>query len=1021
MKEDTTQEKQQTAQSGDAFADIADNKIVAEEAIKEVMPRPLPKEKFKVSKEEFPYDRVRFPGELSYEERLEAFQEDLANMREYYKPFMSDRLERVETGIRVEELKNFSFRYLESGEIFSGRNASGMEWEELTIPDYRGPAGEQGKWKGYYRTDFTCMEKPEQERILLQFQCVDYIARVYVNGCFVGSHEGLFAPFAFDITDYVSYDTANELYVEVSNDIPTLGVGAVLDGDKLYGATGPGWDDCLLGWHHCPAGAGIFGKVTVEYRPCICVTDIFMNTDIDNGTAQIRIGVMNYTQELVKDYRLKLRILPKNFQGAPLVEYERAIDNVGVGQNEYRMEVSIEGFRLWEPETPWLYGAIAALSGGTGVSRLVETVGVKKFISDESSTPKGRFYLNNHPIILRGANEMGHLQQCVMQGDYDQLIDDILIAKLCNMNYYRVTQRPVQREIYDYFDMLGMMHQCDFPLFGFLRRPQFAEAIRQTVEMEHLIRSHVSTVMVTFINEPMSLKMTEDPNFKSSKRNLIKGHRHLLRDELEAFFVAARQAIYTENPSRVVKNVEGDYEPPTGEGMPDFHCYTMWYSNHGVPIGKLMAGYLPAVKEGWMLGCGEYGAEGLDSKHIMETRYPKEWIACDAQGHWYPDRIVRSQTLSLQGDWYPEQNTMEDWIRESQIFQAKATRIMTDAFRRRADLIEQTAIHLLIDAWPSGWMKTLVDCERVPKRAYFAYADSLIPVRINLNTTRKYVYGGETVSIEVWALNDSEEARTLRVLAGIRDGENVYELTGRVEAASSVCMGILELPFPQVKEPTLMQVVGCMENWPEEPGAEKTLTEKLLAEEKLYGEKLEFVVYPDFRKESGPARNRVILPPLSGENAAWLEQDIIRYTAEGKTVVLLWGEDKKAKVTVQGETIGLQKCQEVFFAASTPEYEQYHLDMLYNETAGYIDILGSYAVDTKLPGICQVYTYEKGGFDDSKGVKKKLPFVKELTVGEGKLLVISLETAGRTGVNANLDALIAGRYHMRNVKGEDGK
>ena len=30
---------------------------------------------------------------------------------------------------------------------------------------------------------------------------------------------------------------------------------------------------------------------------------------------------------------------------------------------------------------------------------------------------------------------------------------------------------------------------------------------------------------------------------------------------------------------------------------------------------------------------------------------------------------------------------------------------MTDAFRRRSDLLAGTAIHLLIDARPAGWMK----------------------------------------------------------------------------------------------------------------------------------------------------------------------------------------------------------------------------------------------------------------------------------------------------------------------------
>ena len=35
------------------------------------------------------------------------------------------------------------------------------------------------------------------------------------------------------------------------------------------------------------------------------------------------------------------------------------------------------------------------------ISRLTETVGIRKFISDENSEPKGKFYLNNRPVTLR--------------------------------------------------------------------------------------------------------------------------------------------------------------------------------------------------------------------------------------------------------------------------------------------------------------------------------------------------------------------------------------------------------------------------------------------------------------------------------------------------------------------------------------------------------------------------------------------------------------------------------------------
>ena len=43
-------------------------------------------------------------------------------------------------------------------------------------------------------------------RLLLHFEAVDHSARVWVNGTFVGSHQGGFTPFEFDITEAVTED-----------------------------------------------------------------------------------------------------------------------------------------------------------------------------------------------------------------------------------------------------------------------------------------------------------------------------------------------------------------------------------------------------------------------------------------------------------------------------------------------------------------------------------------------------------------------------------------------------------------------------------------------------------------------------------------------------------------------------------------------------------------------------------------------------------------------------------------------
>lgn len=745
---------------------------------------------------------VEEPG---YESRLRRFEKELEALRRRYRPFMQNLAPAAQAMRRTTELRRMRFRYAApGGRDFAGALAGEGEWETVTLPDYRGPAGEKGRWTGYYRTSFAgpAAPLPEDRAVFLVFKGVDYRANVYVNRRLAGSHEGFFAPFGMDVTDMLQ--ARNELLVEVRNDFSMLGVeGTPLDGDKIYAATGPGWDAPETGWHHCPPGAGIYNRVLVEERAAECIGDVFARPDIDRRAVEFRVGVYNRFARVLRDFALELEIRPRNFREGEPVLRRFAVEYMGPGQNEYRYRVEMPDFRLWSPEEPWLYLArVRLFHAEKEIDCRDAAFGMRKFHMDEEGNPKGTLFLNNRPVLLRGANEMGHLQQCVMRGDYRQLEDDILIAKLAHLNYYRVTQRPVQEEIYDYFDMLGMMHQCDFPLFGFLRRNQTAEALREVGEMERLIRRHPSTVMVSLINEPMVLRDRPGDEPKYARRMREKGHRHLFRDELEAFFAAARRVIYIENPDRVVKNAEGDYDPPTAEGLSDFHCYTMWYTNHALPFGKLYKGYLPAIRKGWKTGCGEYGAEGLDNYPLMCRCYPPQWLPRRPDDPWRPDRIVRAQTWALHGDWFAEQRDIRGWIAASQLHQARAAAWMTDAFRRRSDRVVSTAVHLLIDAWPSGWMKALVGADRVPKPAYFALADSMKPLRIHIRCDRWSAYAGETVEAEVWLLNDTpREFRGCRAVVTLRGaGGDIasYGLACSVGAASSACVGRVRLKLPAV-------------------------------------------------------------------------------------------------------------------------------------------------------------------------------------------------------------------------------
>ena len=52
-------------------------------------------------------------------------------------------------------------------------------------------------------------------------------------------------------------------------------------------------------------------------------------------------------------------------------------------------------------------------------------------------------------------------------------------------------------------------------------------------------------------------------------------------------------------------------------------------------------------------------------------------------------------------------------------------------------------------------MKTIMDCERRPKPAYFAYRDALEPLTVNIRTDRWAFTAGEQMSFEFWLCNDT--------------------------------------------------------------------------------------------------------------------------------------------------------------------------------------------------------------------------------------------------------------------------
>lgn len=814
-------------------------------------------------------------------EELEA---ELEKQQDHYRPFLEDLAPALEQTRTSRKLTRFQWRVgtdADAGD-FAAVLAGSEDWVNVEIPHFGEPIGLAVT---YYRTEFRLSEEElAKESQWICFGGVDYKAHVYINGTLVGSHTGFFAPFAFDFTAQARLGM-NVCVVMVENDFIPLSNsrdyrGTKYTGDKIYAQTGVGYDEPLMGWHHCPAGMGIWQDVTIEGRSHLFIEDIFVRPTAPEE-AELWVELWD-TRVTLEDVTLDISVYGQNFRETvfehrlwkPHADFaDPALPTVALkmerGLNYLKIPLRIPEARIWDTETPWLYQVQLRLldSEGQLLDAAGQQFGMRFFTMDTECSPKGMFRLNGRRIRLRGVNSQGREQRMVFLKDYRGLLRDYLLAKVGNINYLRITQRPVQPEVYELCDRLGLLVQTDFPAFGRLRRSTLPEALKQAQEMEHLIRSHPCCVVCTYINEPYPAYM-------------IMPHRCLTREELETFFACADRVIHLQNPDRVIKPIDGDYDPPVSYGLPDYHCYTCWYNGHGIDFGMLHKGFWMPVKAGWNYGCGEYGMEGMDPVPLMKKYYPREWLPAHDGDPWTPADIPGDpppQVGTLHHVHFETPTTMEEWVEASQTYQAQAMNYMTRAYRRNRKMVSY-AYHLYIDAYPDGWLKAMVDFERTPKKAFWEFRAASAPVLADLRCDRFKVTAGEEVKVEVWGCNDPDEKITDAKLHYQVFLEGKTLLSGRVpmvlEASDSCFLGYLPISLPQVEKRSALsvQVAFIRENG-----------------EMLSSYALELEVFPACRKDLGKVC-------LIGADAAFAEKlgqefeftPVPEAEADGETSVLIF-------------------------------------------------------------------------------------------------------------------------------------
>ena len=279
----------------------------------------------------------------------------------------------------------------------------------------------------WYRKNFAITEEFKGKRAIINFGAVDWECRVYVNKALVGTHQGGYNSFSFDITDYVN-EGSNELVVYVYD--PT---------DEGWQQRGKQATESHGFWY--TATSGIWQTVWLEAVSDAHIQSVKLLPDIDKGVINVKPAVM-----ADGDYTIK----------ATIYDGDNAVASAEIGNDT---DIAVPDFKLWSPEEPNLYDMVLEMVVDGAVTDTVKTYfGMRKFSMGKDDKGFMRLCLNNKPYFHNGLLDQGYWCDGGLTPPTDEaMIYDIQKMKDLGFNMLRKHIKTEPARWYYHCDKLGML------------------------------------------------------------------------------------------------------------------------------------------------------------------------------------------------------------------------------------------------------------------------------------------------------------------------------------------------------------------------------------------------------------------------------------------------------------------------------------------------------------------------------------------------------------------------------------
>jgi beta-galactosidase len=317
---------------------------------------------------------------------------------------------------------------------------------------------EDGVW---YRKKFSVSDSLAGKFTKLVFYAVNYVADVWLNGHYLGYHEGGYTPFAFNVSSVVCTDTVNVLAVRVDN--PPWGTRQdiipyiVVDWFNYTGIIHDVYlefSDPVSTIRADIVPLNIDGDISVK-TVIGNISNVARNIEVLIGICQADVNQGNIQTDIAAD----LTGSAASFSGNSQTTLTIPVDSLVVWQSN----LTISDPNLWSPKEPNLYILKVELEeSGETIDEFYTEFGIRTI-----ETSGDKLLINGAPVFYTGLARHEDHPDYGRSIPLTQIYLDLQVAGSLNANFLRTAHYPNHPYTYLITDRLGFATMEEIPLWWF--------------------------------------------------------------------------------------------------------------------------------------------------------------------------------------------------------------------------------------------------------------------------------------------------------------------------------------------------------------------------------------------------------------------------------------------------------------------------------------------------------------------------------------------------------------------------